>query len=289
MAFADKLIGSLLVLLSAGVAQAGALGYMRASSQFAHDLDASIYHPLNLIDDDPTTMWCEGSASEGEGEWVRFFFKTSQKIDRIVVVPAAQSGRLIEQVTIDDGSNTVRIDLTAHASADKTMERPLEGKTYIVTISRIGGPNAESKLPKDVACLADVMLYFKGHAFGGKVGAERLRFDPARDRLLGPWTGEPFGAPEKFITFSLDGTWEWTFKPLLGGAGGRMFGEYRFRGAELLMRRGEAGRWHEMGIAFRHVKVDADQQGAPQGDYDSFRLNNALGAEISGQYDNAVF
>jgi hypothetical protein len=289
MGLAEQWGAGLLVCLSAAEASAGALGYLRASSQFAHDSNPALYHPLNLIDDDPTTLWCEGAEGEGEGESVRFYFKTRQKVDRIVVVPAVQSGRLVDSVQIDDGSNTIRVAIKGSHPVEQRLDRPLEGVTYAVSISHVDGPNPDSKLDKDVACLADVLLYFKNRLFGGKSSSDRLHYDPVRDRLLGPWSGEPFGAPEKFITFFLDGTWEWTFKPLLGGAGARDFGEYRFRGAQLLMRRGEAGRWHEMRLVFRRVKVDAQEQGAPQGDYDTFRLNNALGANMGGLYDNAVF
>ncbi len=263
------------------------LAYVRASSQNARAKSAKLHHPLNLLDDDPETIWCEGAEGVGEGQEVRFFFKRSQRIDRIVIAPALATGRKIQVVRVSDGVNSVKIPIS-DAIVEQPLRRPMRGKTYTITIEQVGGPNSGSDLNDDVACLGDVLLYLGKRLFGGRLPEDKLRYDPVRDKVLGRWSGEPFGAPEKFITFALDGTWEWLYEPLLEGRKARVTGEYRFRGNRLLMRVGETGRWADMRFEYGRKKVDS-QIGAPQGDYDTIFLNDSLKGKVGGSYNNAEF
>jgi hypothetical protein len=275
-------------LAAAAPALADPLAYVRASSQKDPDAERSLYHPLNLLDDDPATIWCEGKEGLGEEEEIRFYFKTHQKIDRIVVGPTPVTGRLVLRVKVTDGANNVTLDL-ADVYVERTLKSPLSGNNYTVSIEQVGGPNEGSKLPPDVACLADVMFYYKQLPFGGRLAPAKLRYDKMKDRILGRWGGAPLGASEKFIVFALDGTWEWSFDPLLGGKSERMAGEYRFRGNRLLMRRGETGRWADVGFSYERVQIDPNDIGAPLGDYDLIKINTALGDKIASDYNNAEF
>jgi len=276
-----------LALPRLGVA-ADTLIYVRASSQLDRAGDPSAYHPLNLLDDDADTLWCEGASDLGEGAEVRYYFRAPQRIDRIVIGPSPKSGRLIEAVTVSDGHNTARIALDGQY-VEQRIEPPLEGDTYVLTIARVLGPNKEAKLANDVACLADALFYYQGRLFGGRTPAGKLRYDRMRDLVLGPWNGAPFGAPESTFTFGLDGTWEWVFKPLLGRGGETIRGEYRFRDAKLLMRRGETGHWRDVGFIYRRIKVDPNAYSGPTTDYDRIHITGAIAPKMAGDYDNAQF
>lgn len=264
------------------------LAYVRSSSQLDRATNPAGYHPLNLLDEDPATIWCEGSEGMGEKEEIRFFFKTKQRIDRVVVNPALSGGRLIQELRLTDGTNTVRVRVGEN-NVEKTLDRALNGTTITVVIDTVGAANKGSSLNADVACIADLLLYQGKKLFGGKATPEKLRYDAVRDKVLGRWAGEPFGAPEKFITFALDGTWEWNYTPLLAGKKERFMGEYRFRGDRLLMRRGETGRWADMRFKYKRVEVDPTEPGAPKGNYDLISLNEALEEGVQGEYNNAEF
>ena len=57
--------GLTLTVIGADVAQAAEpLAYVRSSSQHGK---ARVHHALNLLDDDPESIWCEGRAGLGEG------------------------------------------------------------------------------------------------------------------------------------------------------------------------------------------------------------------------------
>jgi len=286
--------GAWLVLLgTAGAASPAAaaetLAYVRASSEYQRDAKGAPYHPIHLLDDDPATIWCEGASGLGEGEEIRFFFKKAQKIDRVVVNPTSKTGRLIQRISISDGRNTVPINL-GEDGVERTFSTPMRGDKFTLSIVQVGGPNPSgAAVGNDVACLGDVILYFKKLAFGGKADPSTFTYDEQRDRILGSWNGEPLGAPEKFLTFAIDGTWTWRYEPLMGKGRKKLSGEYRFRTGRLLMRKGETGRWSDMRFTYKRLEVDPRDPGAPKGSYALFTLNEALGDDLTGEYNNAEF
>lgn len=279
---------ALVTVLATRPAAADPLAYVRTSSQKDRAQAPAQFHPLNLLDEDPATVWCEDASGMGEKEEVQFYFKGRTRIDRIVVTPAVTTGRLVQEIRLSDGTNNVKVVL-GDSTMDQMLSKPLVGTTITLTIQRVGGPNKTSTLGSDTACIADVLLYERNLLFGGKIEPAKLRFDPMREKVLGKWAGEPFGAPEKYLLFSLDGTWEWTYEGIIDNKKERLAGEYRFRGDRLLMRRGETGRWADMRFAYRRVAVDPSEPGAPKHDYDSISLNEAVEDKVKGEYNNADF
>lgn len=273
---------------TAEAALAEPLAYVRTSSQKDRATAPAQYHPLNLLDEDPATIWCEDANSNGEKEEVRFFFKGRTRIDRIVIAPAVASGRIIQEVRLSDETNNVRVQV-GEAKVDQMLAKPLIGTNIIMTIQKVGAANKSSTLGQDTACVADVLLYERNELFGGKLTQEKLKYDPMREKILGRWAGEPFGAPEKYLTFSLDGTWEWSYEGLMDQKKEKLVGEYRFRGDRLLMRRGETGRWADMRFSYKRVAVDTEELGAPKHDYDLIALNEAIEDKVKGEYNNADF
>jgi hypothetical protein len=278
------LVAGLVVVAWAGAARGAPVSFVRATSQLEPEARGR-YHPLNLLDGDPATVWCS-AGEEPVNQGVDIVFKRKQRIDRVVVTPSTRSGRIVTSVHITDGTRVVTVAVGTTEAAE-VFNRPLEGTTYTVSIATVGDYTHAPGVPRESGCLADVQLFLKTSPFGG--GAQRLGYDPQVDQLVGAWSGGALGAPEKTLTFSLDGTWDWKFKPLLGGKTKRAAGEYRFRGERLLMRLGEAGRWADVQYRWRRVKTDATEMGAPAADYDEIELNDAVSADLAGLYNNARF
>lgn len=272
-------------LCARGVSAAN-FAYVRATSQ--RDGKAATYHPLNLMDEDPETIWCEGADGLGEGEEIQFSFKKSQKIDRIVIASTSKTGRLVLKVHISDGMNSLIVRL-GNETVERDISPPMQGSTYTLTIEQVGGPNKGAQTAKDVTCLADAVFFYRNRLWGGRVTKEQLKYDKRADRILGRWAGGALGAPEGWITYAIDGTWSWEYRPLLGGKPDKGSGEFRFRGNRLLMRKGEVGRWADMRLRIRRIKVDPDEMGAPLGDYTVIEINRALGDKLAGPYNDAEF
>jgi hypothetical protein len=277
---------SAVALLVSSPALAAGVSFVRATSQYRVADDRGRFHPLNLLDDDPATIWCEGARGDGENEGVEIVFKKKQRIDRVVINPTPMTGRVVSAVRISDGTRIVTVNVGTSPAAE-VFNRPLEGTTFTISIAVVGPPSREAAVPSDTVCLADALLYQQKALFGG--GAHKLRYEAKVDQLVGGWNGGALGAPEQRLVFSLDGTWEWKYTPLIGGKGKRLGGEYRFRGERLLMRAGEVGRWADVQYRFKRVKVDAGAMGSPLADYDLITVNAALGKDLAGDYNNARF
>ena len=264
------------------------LAYVSASGQSA-GANAGNFHPLNLLDDDANTVWCAPSPEFGKGQEVTFVFKRNQRIDRIVINPSSRGARMIDTVRFFDGARVVSVAVGAE-SATNRLDTPLFGDQITMSVERLGEVNNDSPFRgTETVCLADILLYNRDQLFGGKQPAKNMRYDERLDQVLGRWNGGELGAPEKQMTFALDGTWEWSFQPMLGGTKQRASGEYRFRGSRLFMRKGEMGRWSDMGFRFERVSVDPMELGSPRGNYSRFELNSALGDLLGDSYNNAEF
>ena len=53
-------------------------------------------------------------------------------------------------------------------------------------ITEVAEPIDKSKLPDSVACLADVLFYYKNKLFGGKMTPDKFRYDANRDKIKNP-------------------------------------------------------------------------------------------------------
>ncbi|MBN1962479.1 MAG: hypothetical protein JW841_16210 [Deltaproteobacteria bacterium] len=281
-----KAVLVLYILVASTDGVAASISFVRATSQYQATEDKGLYHPLNLLDDDPSTIWCSDPEDTSSRIGIEIVFKHKQKLDRVAINPSNKSGSVINSVRISDGNKEVIVDVGT-TSAVEVFNQALEGKKYTITIQKVGEQTPESGMPPDVLCLADTLLYLRGSLFGG--GASKLQYENLNNQLLGTWNGEPLGAPEKVLTFSADSSWEWVFTPLLGGKSKRLTGEYRFRGKKLFMRKGSVGRWQAIGYKRRRVKIDPEEMGAPKDDYDIISLGKGLGKEIAGEYNNARF
>ncbi len=280
-----RAFSTMAVLLCSGNAVAASVSYVRASSQYMAKEDQGRYHPLNLFDDDASTVWC-ASKDLGQGESIEIVFSRRQKIDRVAINPTAKSGRVVEAVRISDGTSRVTVKVGT-APVAEIFNKPLEGTRYTIEIETLGEATSGEGTIVGTACLADAVLYLRNAYLGG--GATKLRYDPNIDRLVGAWQGGALGAPEQSLVFSLDGSWQWTYTPLLNGKPKRLAGEYRFRGERLFMRVGAVGRWVDMQYQRRRVRVDREEMGAPSGDYDLITLGGKLNPALGGDYNNARF
>ena len=276
-------LAAVILLAMPGSARAAsALAYVRASSQLEQASSPQRFQPLNLLDHDPTTVWCEGSQNGGTGQEVRVVFTSPQRVDQVRIVAAAKGGRAILQLRISDGQHSVRVPVDVNETGASALSTPLQGTEFVVTIERVADRRDAGSSP--AACLAEVEFFN---------GTQALVTGPqgqtAATQVVGSWAAAPLGAPENTLSFNLDGTWHWQHTPLLGGAQRHLRGTYRLHGGHLQMRLGSSGRWVAMNMQVERVTIDQEDLGAPRGDYDSLSLGNGLGPDLAASYNNAQF
>ncbi len=197
-------------LLVAHAARAApSVGWVRATGQ----LDSSTpgqYTPLNLLDGQPSTVWCTRDA-DALSESLAFGFAEPVALTRLDVT----TGNAASNETFHAFSRVRKLllrgpDGTATLSVEDKLEaqtvqlaKPLHGKNF--TLEVLDTYSAEDPLAP--ACLADVIPFAGATALAGPVLRTRLDYQPLKAAVLGLWYGGPEGAPDRTLTFFLDGSW----------------------------------------------------------------------------------
>jgi hypothetical protein len=197
------------LLLAAVVHAAPSVGWVRASGQ----LDASTpgrYTPLNLLDGLPSTVWCSRNA-DALSENLAFGFAEAVMLTRFDVT----TGNAATSETFHAFSRVRKLllrgpDGTATLSVEDRLgpqtvqlAKPMRGKNF--TLEVLDTYSAEDPLAP--ACLADVLPFSGTTALAGPALRTRLGYQPGRAEVLGLWYGGPEGAPDRTLTFFLDGSW----------------------------------------------------------------------------------
>lgn len=204
-----RLCLSVLLLVGAAAYASPSVGWVRASGQ----LDSSTpgqYTPLNLLDGQPSTVWCSRNA-DALSESVAFGFAEPVTLTRLDVT----TGNAASSETFHAFSRVRKLLLkgtegTATLSVEDTLgpqtvqlAKPLRGKNF--TLEVLDTYSAEDPLAP--ACLADVVPYAGATALAGPTLRKSLDYQPVKAAVLGLWYGGPEGAPDKTLTFFLDGSW----------------------------------------------------------------------------------
>jgi hypothetical protein len=197
-------------LLAAATASAApTVGWVRASGQ----LDASTpsrYTPLNLLDGLSSTVWCSRNA-DALSESLSFGFAEPVTLTRVDV----STGNGASAESFHASSRVRKLLLRGpEATATLTLEdrmgpqtvqlaQPMRGKNF--TLEVLDSFSAED--PLTPVCLGDVLPFSGTTALAGAALRKLLVYQPGRTEVLGLWYGGPEGAPDRTLTFFLDGTW----------------------------------------------------------------------------------
>jgi hypothetical protein len=196
-------------LVTVSARAAPSVGWVRATGQ----LDASTparYTPLNLLDGVASTVWCSRSA-DSLSESVAFGFSEPVTLTRLEVT----TGNAATSETFHAFSRVRKLLLRGpDATATLTLEdrlgpqsvqlaKPLRGKNF--TLEVLDAFSAED--PLSPVCLADVLPFSGTTDLAGPGLRKRLSYQAGRAEVLGPWYAGPEGAPDRTLTFFLDGSW----------------------------------------------------------------------------------
>jgi hypothetical protein len=223
------------VLLAAAAARAApTVGWVRASGQLEAS-NPSRYSPLNLLDGVPSTAWCSRDA-DALKETLAFGFAEPVTLTRLEVT----TGNGASQETFHAFSRVRKLLLRApEASATVTLEdrlgpqsvqleKPLKGKVF--TLEVLDSFSAEDPLAP--VCLADLLPFSGTMPLAGAVLRKRLGTQPGRAEVLGLWYSGPDGAPDRTLTFFLDGTWR-SLPEGSSGHGKPLAGTWWMKGSEM--------------------------------------------------------
>ncbi|ADO73462.1 NADase-type glycan-binding domain-containing protein [Stigmatella aurantiaca] len=233
-----SILASLLSLvppLSSLAAQPSA-GYAQAADYLEKDSHPERYSPLNILDGRDTTVWC---SPEGRGSPLSVGFKGIATVDEVRLY----TGNGSDRQAFKDYARVKKLTLQGKESA-RTFT--LEDKRGIQTVPlnpAISGawftlevvdtfPGAEPNAP---VCLTDVVFYSEGKPLNGPPLAPKLKYDARTAPVLGTWYAGLEGAPDRFLSFYVDGTYRFVHEPLHGEEPTTVTGTYTASGAKLTL------------------------------------------------------
>jgi len=223
------------LLLAAPAAQAAPrVGWVRASGQ----LEASTpsrYTPLHLLDGVPSTVWCSRGA-DALSETLSFGFAEAVTLTRVEVTTGNAASEetfhafsRVRKLLLRGPSGTATLVLEDRPGPQSLpLPRPMRGQSF--TLEVLDTFAAEDVLA--AACLADFLPFSGTTALAGAGLRKHLGYQVGGTELLGVWYGGPAGAPDRSLTFFLDGTWRLSPEGS-GGRGGSQHGSWWVKAGEL--------------------------------------------------------
>lgn len=226
----------LLLAPSAALAAPPAPGYAQADDYLEKDSHPERHAPLNLLDGRDTTAWC---ATGGQAGPVTIGFKEAVTVDEVRVYTGDGTSR----ESFKARARAKKLTLT---SVDAARSLTVEDKRGLQAVP-LGSPLSGTRFTLEVAdrfpgaqddapvCVTDLVFYSEGKPLNGTFLASRFKYDARLAPLLGTWFGGHEGAPERFLSFYVDGTWRFDLAPLEDGEPTSATGAYTVSGSRLTL------------------------------------------------------
>lgn len=211
-------------------AAAGELAYVEASTELHKGTPAS--YAYNAVDGKDTTTWC--SSKGPSRERLVFGFEKSQRITEIGFIVGPVSGGKVDKknarpkvVRLLDGQTQRNLELRDSDQMQAVkLDPPIKSSRLIVEVVEV----RDGKKPDAPVCIAEVLLKDRRTELtGSSIGSKLRGLNTPSRRLLHTWIDNP-DAPERTLTFSLDGSFKYSYEPLLEGKPRRITGKWSATG-----------------------------------------------------------
>ncbi|MFY2560191.1 NADase-type glycan-binding domain-containing protein [Corallococcus terminator] len=226
----------LLLASAAPAASTAPPGYAQAADYLERERQPERYSPLHLLDGRDTTAWCATGATPAP---VTIGFKDVVTIDEVRVY----TGDGTDKAAYKAHARAKKLTLTSVDSAKSLKVEDKRGLQAVPISPALTGnrftlevaerfPGADEGAP---VCVTDLIFYSGGKALNGTWLAPRLRYDSRLAPLLGTWFSGMSGAPDRFLSFYVDGTYRFAHEPLEGGEPSTVTGTYALSGSRLTL------------------------------------------------------
>ncbi|HEX4621799.1 MAG TPA: hypothetical protein VH208_09560 [Myxococcaceae bacterium] len=220
-------------------ASAPPIGYAQATGYFKKDTRPTLYQPLNLLDGREVTAWCSPTA-DPLSEQITFGFKDAARIDEVRVY----TGNGFDDSTWKEFSRAKKLSLKGPVAGAKfqvaderglqsvPINPPLVGARFTLEVL----DQYPSEDPDAPVCITDIVFYSEGKPLNGSWLTQKLKYDKGRAQLMGTWFAGPEGAPDHFLSFYFDGSFQYSYEPFDPTVKHKSFhGEYDASGSRLAL------------------------------------------------------
>ncbi|MFH1810793.1 MAG: hypothetical protein ABIJ09_18770 [Pseudomonadota bacterium] len=218
-------MGTVLGLLLCGPVWAGEVAYVDWTRAESDDLKHSGYA---AFDGDESTAWCSGP--DGVGDVLTLGFIGTQKVDEIgVIVGLLAKGELdknssrLRELEVSDGKTKQILVFKDKPTVQSIKIQPAQDSQRMTfSVANVFAGERRSS----PVCITEIVLRHKGRALTGDVLKANIRgLNSTRQPLVHLWVDQP-GAPERYLTLGMDGTFLWVHAPILEGKRVRLQGTW---------------------------------------------------------------
>ena len=216
-------------------AQAKNLAYVDWSRSMNDDPKYSGY---KAFDDQKKTAWCSGP--DGVSDQLTAGFLGDQIVDEIGIIVGAvdkngaldQSRARVRELRVSDGLTQQVLRFADKPGLQFVRINPaLNAQRMTFTVEKVFFGERRSS----PVCISSIVLRKSGSKLNGAKTAARIRsLKSNKQALLHLWVDSP-GAPERYLTFSLDGRFSWVFAPILEGKPAKIKGHWNRKGDKLYL------------------------------------------------------
>lgn len=232
-------LGVTAVLVSASQADArkakaeSMVAWLHTSSNLNGDAPST--WGFNAVDGKPTTAWCTASGAVGQALTMGFVKPVT--ITHVSVIPGALKGdgldkrrARVHELEMNDGRQKRTLTLEDEGKPQELqLEAAIKVSQLVFTVRSVF-PGASEASP---VCISEITLRNGDHEILGELVARQARgvTRPVLG-LTGVWLDNP-SAPERFLTLNLNGTFVWSYSPLLEGDPARLVGKWDLSGRKI--------------------------------------------------------
>ena len=226
--------------------RAAGVGYAQAKDAYRREEQPGRYDVHNLVDGRELSAWCTPGADPLD-QPVVVGFKDTVTLDEVRVFTgngaddkSFQAASRAKEFSLESAHGARRFSVEDRRGLQTVqLQPPLEGARF--TLRVLDQYPAED--PEAPVCVSDVIFSAGGRALNGPWLMPHLKPNKRVAPLLGTWFAGYDGAPDRYLSFYLDGTFRYVAEPFEDAAGRRnVAGRYSVGSTHLTLELPKQGR-----------------------------------------------
>lgn len=195
-------------------ASAGEVLYARSNGDYLGRSRPGQYSALNLLDDDPSTVWC--SAGTGKGAEIEVVFTGQAHIDKMTVATgnqkndkSYQSFSRVRQMVVSEDDMVHTVELEDKQGSQTLNFDPTLATNRLVLKLKAGHRGSG----KRHTCISDIVFYKGGRPLNGKHLKALIKKNKKAFVFIDTWVSGPDYARDRELIFGVSGTYRFLYIP----------------------------------------------------------------------------
>jgi len=244
----------ILLLFTPLSASAAEVLYVKSNGDFQARSHPGRYSALNMLDDDPSTVWC--SSGTGKGAEIEVVFSEKAHIEKMSMATGNQksdatyqSFNRVRRMAVSEGDMVHTVELEDKPGSQTLRFDPTLASDRLVLKLKAGYRGSG----KRHTCISDIIFYKGGRPLNGKQLRGHIKKSKKVLSFLDTWVSGPDYARDRELVFGVSGTCRFLYIPNdLQETAMRRTGNWRVEGENPAIK---------MGDKWIPVKVKRDDAG----------------------------